>query len=99
VADVLALLAASWGVLMAISPALQIRRMLERGSSADVSLAYLLVLLPGFGLWLAYGVALGNLAIIVPNTVSLGVGLATTAIAWRLRNGGVRASRADLTSD
>jgi uncharacterized protein with PQ loop repeat len=87
VADVLALLAASWGVLMAISPALQIRRMLERGSSADVSLAYLLVLLPGFALWLAYGVALGNVAIIVPNVVSLAVGLATTAIAWRLRHG------------
>ena len=64
--DLLGVIAASYGVLMAISPALQIRRMLQRRSSADVSLSYLLVLEVGFALWIAYGVALPNLALIVP---------------------------------
>ena len=83
--DVLGPVAASWGVLMALSPLLQIRRMLTRRSSADVSLAYLGVLAIGFTLWMAYGVSLGNAAIIVPNGVAFVVGLLTIAIALRYR--------------
>ena len=86
--DALAVLAASWGVLMAISPTLQIRRILERRSSTDISLSYLAVLQVGFTLWISYGIALGNLAIIVPNTVAFLVGVATIAIAIRYRHGG-----------
>ena len=85
--DVLAVSAAFWGVMMAISPILQIRRMLERRSSADVSLGYLGVLLVGFVLWAGYGLALRNLALIVPNSVALMVGIATVAVAWRYRSG------------
>jgi uncharacterized protein with PQ loop repeat len=70
---------------MAISPMLQIRRMFETRSSADVSLAYLGVLEIGFALWLAYGYALGNWALIVPNLVAFSVGLATILVALRLR--------------
>jgi uncharacterized protein with PQ loop repeat len=83
--DVLGPVAASWGVLMALSPLLQIRRMLDRRSSADVSIAYLGVLAVGFTLWIAYGVSLGNLAIIVPNSVAFVIGLVTIAIALRYR--------------
>ena len=83
--DTLAVTAAAWGVMMAISPLLQIRRMLETRSSADLSLGYLGVLLIGFGLWVAYGVSLGNLALIVPNGVALVVGLLTLAVALRFR--------------
>lgn len=86
--DVLAVSAAFWGVMMAISPILQIRRMLERRSSADVSLGYLGVLLVGFVLWAGYGLALRNLALIVPNSVALMVGIATVVVAWRYRSGG-----------
>jgi hypothetical protein len=32
------------------------------------------VLLGGFALWLAYGAAIPNLALIVPNAVAFGVG-------------------------
>lgn len=85
--DLLAVVAATWGVLMAISPALQIRRMLERRSSADVSVAYLGVLQVGFVLWIAYGISIGNVALIVPNSIALAVGVATLVIAWRLRTG------------
>jgi MtN3 and saliva related transmembrane protein len=85
--DTLAVIAASWGVLMAVSPALQIRRILERRSSADVSIAYLCVLQVGFSLWVAYGLSLPNVAIVVPNLVAFGVGLATIALAIRFRGG------------
>ena len=83
--DTLGWIAASYGVLMAVSPALQIRRMLERRSSADVSLGYLSVLEVGFLLWIAYGVSLPNLAIIVPNVVAVTVGLATILVARNFR--------------
>ena len=84
--DTLAVLAASWGVLMAASPLLQIRRMLERRSSADLSISYLSVLVVGFVLWVAYGTSLGNIAIVIPNAVALVVGLVTILIALRYRD-------------
>lgn len=84
--DALGAVAASWGVLMALSPILQIRRMLERRSSADVSIAYLGVLELGFTLWIAYGIALGNAALIVPNSVAFVIGAGTIAIAVRYRH-------------
>lgn len=85
--DTLAILAATWGVLMAFSPILQIRRMLVRRSSEDISIAYFAVLLVGFGLWIAYGIALRNVALIVPNLVALVVGLVTIGVALRYRSG------------
>ena len=83
--DALALSAALWGVMMAIAPLLQIRRILHRNSSDDVSLAYLAVLQIGFVLWVAYGIALGNAALIVPNSVALLVGIATMVVTLRYR--------------
>jgi MtN3 and saliva related transmembrane protein len=88
----LAVIAGSWGVLMALSPLLQIRAMVRRRSSAGVSVGYLSVLAIGFTLWLAYGLSLGNAALIITNIVSLGVGLATIAVARRLRPGKQRSS-------
>ena len=84
--DTLGVLAATWGVLMAISPLLQLRRMLHRRSSADVSITYLSVLQVGFTLWITYGWALGNPAIMIPNAVALVVGAATIAVAVRFRH-------------
>lgn len=81
----LAIMAASWGVIMALSPVLQIRRILLLRSSRDVSLGYLAVIVFGFGLWIAYGIALRNLALIVPNTLALLVGIATIGVAMRYR--------------
>ena len=82
--EALGVAAAGWGVLMAISPLLQIRRMMARQSSADVSIAYLGVLEFGFLLWVGYGISLGNPVILLPNTI---VGGATIAVAWVLRRG------------
>ncbi|MDH4334870.1 MAG: SWEET family sugar transporter [Chloroflexota bacterium] len=82
---VLGVIAASYGVVMAIAPALQIRRMLQTRSSADISLAYLGLLNVGFLIWLIYGLALPNVAIVIPNGVAFLVGAATLVIALRLR--------------
>ena len=81
----LAVAAAAWGVLMGVSPVLQIRRMLRQRSSRDVSVGYFSILLVGFGLWISYGITSRNLALIVPNTVALLIGVSTVAIALRLR--------------
>jgi MtN3 and saliva related transmembrane protein len=51
--EMLGIAAAGWGGLMALSPLLQIRRIVVRRSSADVSLAHLAVLQFGFALWVA----------------------------------------------
>ena len=70
---------------MAVSPALQIRTMVAHRSSHGISLGYLSVLLVGFALWLGYGVALANLALILPNTIAFIVGATTIGVALHYR--------------
>jgi MtN3 and saliva related transmembrane protein len=81
----LAAAAATWGVAMAVSPLLQIRAIRSHRSSQGVSVGYQQVLLVGFILWLSYGIALRNLAIIVPNIVAAVVCVATILITLRYR--------------
>jgi uncharacterized protein with PQ loop repeat len=82
---VLGIAAAFWGVLMALAPVLQIRRMIIRRSSADVSLGYFGVLLPGFALWVAYGLSRSDWPLVIPNAIALTVGAATIVAAVVLR--------------
>lgn len=77
--------AASWGVAMALAPLLQIHKIRRSRSSANVSLGYQHVLFVGFLLWLSYGIAAGNLALIIPNTVSLLVCGTNIAVTLRYR--------------
>ncbi len=81
----LAFTAATWGVAMAVSPVLQIRKILKHRSSHGVSLGYMSVLFVGFLLWLAYGISLGNWALILPNIVAAVVIAATMAVVLRYR--------------
>ena len=83
--DALGLAAAFWGVLMAVSPGLQIRKMLHHRSSREVSIAYFWVLLVGFTLWVAYGLAIENWFLVVPNAVAFTVCTTTIAVALRYR--------------
>lgn len=82
--DVLGLAAAAWGVVMAVAPVLQIRRMLRTGSAADVSLGYFALLIPGFVLWVAYGLSRHDWPLVVPNTAAAAVALLTITVAARL---------------
>ena len=85
VTTALGIAAATFGVAMGLSPLLQLRRVVARGSSADVSVPYLGVLLVGFVLWLAYGIALANAALIVSNAVAIATYALTTAAVLRFR--------------
>jgi MtN3 and saliva related transmembrane protein len=58
VVTVLAISAATWGIAMAVSPVLQIRKIVHHRSSHGVSVGYMSVLFVGFLLWLSYGNAL-----------------------------------------
>lgn len=83
--DYLAAVAATWGVAMALSPLLQIRAIRAHRSSRGVSVGYQQVLLVGFILWMSYGIALGNIAIIVPNVVAAVVCVATILVSLHYR--------------
>jgi MtN3 and saliva related transmembrane protein len=82
---VLGIMAGSWAVLMAVSPILQIRQILRMRSSREVSIPYFVVLIVGFLLWIAYGVAIENPALIIPNSVATVVGVTTIVVARHFR--------------
>jgi uncharacterized protein with PQ loop repeat len=81
VTTVLGITAASWAVVMALSSVLQIREIVRRRSSAGISVGYLAVLLVGFALWVAYGIAGDDLPLVVPNSVAFLVMGTTIAVA------------------
>ena len=81
--------ASVWGLVMALAPVLQIRRMLELRSSRDVSLGYFWLLIPGFLLWVADGITTGDLFLVVPNALAAVVAVCLILVARWLR-------RADL---
>jgi uncharacterized protein with PQ loop repeat len=85
VSTVLGVAAATWAIVMALSPILQIRKILEQRSSKGVSIAYFVVLLIGFALWICYGVARHDLPLVIPNSVALVVTAATIGVAIRHR--------------
>jgi MtN3 and saliva related transmembrane protein len=82
---VLGVVTAGWAVVMALAPVLQIRRILHRRSSRDVSVGYLAVLLVGFGLWISYGAVIGNLVLVVPNTLAFLTGVIVIGVTLRFR--------------
>ena len=81
----LAVAAATWGVAMSFAPLLQIRAIRAHGSSGAVSVGYQQILLLGFLLWLAYGIAIRNVPLMVTNTVSAAVRAATILVVLRFR--------------
>jgi uncharacterized protein with PQ loop repeat len=92
--DVLATCATIAGVLMAMSPFLQVRRMRRTRSSNDVSLLYLSMLAGGFVVWLAYGLSLNNWAMIISNIASLVFMVITILVALTYRRGGAKRAAA-----
>jgi MtN3 and saliva related transmembrane protein len=66
----LGIAAASWAIVMGLAPILQIREIRQRDSSEGIALGYFVVLLVGFGLWVSYGLATHDIALVVPNCVA-----------------------------
>jgi MtN3 and saliva related transmembrane protein len=81
----LGLVAAIWAIAMALGPLLQIRKILERRSSEGVAIGYFAILLVGFVLWLAYGIAASSFVLVVPNSLASIVVAATIVVALRHR--------------
>jgi uncharacterized protein with PQ loop repeat len=81
----LAVAAATWAVLMALAPILQIRAIVRLRSSREVSIEYFGILLVGFALWVAYGLAEDIVALVVPNAIAFLAALATIVVAVRFR--------------
>ena len=82
---VFAAAAATWGVAMALAPLLQAHTFRRCRSSANVSVAYQQVLLIGFILWLAYGIAAANLALVIPNSIATIVCTMNILVSLRYR--------------
>ena len=74
-----------YGVVMALAPVLQIRTILQKRSSAGVSLGYFRVLAIGFVLWLIYGLDRRDPVLIIANTTALAATIAAIAVAMRFR--------------
>jgi uncharacterized protein with PQ loop repeat len=72
-------------MLMALAPLLQVREIRRRRSSAGVSIAYFCVLLVGFALWIAYGVARRDVPLVVPNSVAFVIAAVTIGVAQHYR--------------
>jgi MtN3 and saliva related transmembrane protein len=85
VTTALGIAAATWAVVMAVSPLLQVREILRRGSSEGISASYFAVLVGGFCLWIAYGVARHDVPLVVPNSAAVAVTLFTIAVILRKR--------------
>ncbi len=77
-ASIVGPVAAACGVFMALSPLLQARRVRALGDSSEVSAAVFLMMRVNASSWLTYGIASGNLVIVVPNVLAL------TTTTWTL---------------
>ena len=74
-----------YGVLAALKTLLQARQMLARRSSRDVSAGFLASYVGGYAIWLAYGLSIGSIPLIVVDTVGLLCAALTLAVALSLR--------------
>jgi hypothetical protein len=70
---------ASWAIL------LQARQLRERGTSCDVSARFLATYVGGYAIWLAYGLTIGSMPIILVHAVGLVCGALTLCVALALR--------------
>ena len=98
-ASFLGIAAATWGVVMAIAPGLQIRRMIIRRSSADLSLGYFGVLLPGFLLWIGYGWTTADWPLVIPNAIALRSALSPWSWVCYCGAGNTSGIKSNLTAD
>jgi uncharacterized protein with PQ loop repeat len=84
-ASLIAPVAAVYGIVSALSPALQIVRMRRAGSSASLSRGYVAIGAGGYVIWFLYGLSLGNAPLIVCDAV--GAGMQSMVLLWAVRLG------------
>jgi len=84
-AQLLGTAATVYGVLAALSVLLQARQLLARRASCEVSGRFFASYAVGYGIWLLYGLSVGNVPLIVVDTVGLLCGGLTLAVTLSLR--------------
>jgi MtN3 and saliva related transmembrane protein len=84
---VLATAAAVFGIIMGAAPLLQLLRMLRLRSSRDISMSFFALAAVGQLIWVIYGIALHNAAVVVSNGCGMlaNTGVLITAMALRKR--------------
>lgn len=87
--NVLGAAASTGGVLLGPSPLMQVRLIVRRRSSDGLSIGYWVILVAAMSLWLAYGLASHNAALVVANAVAVVVAVVVIAVAVRFRPGSV----------
>ena len=84
-AQILGTAATLYGFGASFAMLLQMRQLRERGTSCDVSAAFLATYVGGYAIWLLYGVSIGSMPVILVHAVGLGSGSLTLAVALALR--------------
>ena len=82
--------ATAYGMGAAASALIQARSLVARRSSCDLSLRFFAIYVGGYAVWLAYGISIGSVPLIVVDTVGLATGSVTLGIALTLRGSIVR---------
>ena len=64
---------------------LQARRLVRLGAACEISIPIRLITLTGYGIWLAYGIAIGDVPLIVVDLVGLAGALLVVRVTLGLR--------------
>jgi uncharacterized protein with PQ loop repeat len=83
--ELIATIATVYGVAAAAAALLQARQMRRRGSSCDVSARFFATYAGGYAIWLAYGLSIGSMPLILVDAAGLASGLVTLAVTLRMR--------------
>lgn len=84
-APLLAGLATAYGLVAAASALLQVRRMATRGTAGDVSLTFLSLYVNGHLIWLAYGMTIASVPLVIVEGAGLLFGAWALGLALHLR--------------
>ncbi len=79
-----------YGALAALMSLLQARQMLARRTSSGVSARFLASYAGGYTIWLAYGISVRSISLIIVDAIGLLCGGLTLALALSLRGWHIR---------
>jgi uncharacterized protein with PQ loop repeat len=85
-AQLLAPIVGTFGVLMGIAPLMQVARVVKRGSSDDIAVGPLFIVVIGTILWLSYGLASNDATLVVANVVGTLVNAVVLTTVLRFRS-------------
>jgi uncharacterized protein with PQ loop repeat len=81
----LVLLVTAYGVAAACAGLLQTRRLLEGRRSCQVSALFFALYAGGYAIWLAYGVSIGSLPLVIVDGIGVVCATSTLAIVLSVR--------------